>query len=178
MNTHSNQERSKRYLNPYLGGVLLGLVLLAANFVSGRGLGASGALKSVIVTGMETVAPAASDASGFVQEYKDSHSGNPMKTWLVFQMLGVLVGGFLSGAFSGRLRLKVEHSPKITSRRRLIFALAGGILFGFGSQLGRGCTSGSALSGMAVLSLGGFVTMMAIFGTAFALAYFVRKNWI
>ena len=157
---------------------MLGLVLLAANFVSGRGLGASGALKSVIVTGMETVAPAASENSGFVLEYKDSHSGNPMKSWLVFQMLGVLVGGFLSGAFSGRLKLKVEHSPKISSRRRLIFALAGGILFGFGSQLGRGCTSGSALSGMAVLSLGGFITMMAIFGTAFALAYFVRKNWI
>ena len=101
-----------------------------------------------------------------------------MKSWLVFEMLGVLVGGFLSGALSGRLKLKVEHSPKITSRRRLIFALAGGVLFGFGSQLGRGCTSGSALSGMAVLSLGGFITMAGIFGTGFALAYFVRKNWI
>jgi hypothetical protein len=31
---------------------------------------------------------------------------------------------------------------------------------------------------MAVLSLGGFVTMMAIFGTAFAFAYVFRKNWI
>ena len=178
MQTQTNVERSKRYLNPYLGGVLLGLVLLAANFVSGRGLGASGALKSVIVTGMEVVAPAATEKSGFVQEYVDSHSGSPMKTWLVFQMLGVIVGGFLSGAFAGRLKITVEHSPKISSNRRLVFALAGGILFGFGSQLGRGCTSGSALSGMAVLSLGGFVTMMAIFGTAFALAYFVRRNWI
>jgi uncharacterized protein len=178
MSTQIIEERSKRYLNPYVGGVLLGLVLLAANFVSGRGLGASGAIKSVVVTGMEIVAPAASEASGFVSEFRDSHTGSPMKTWLVFQMLGVVVGGFLSGAFAGRLKLKTEHSPKITSRRRLVFALAGGILFGFGSQLGRGCTSGSALSGMAVLSLGGFVTMMAIFGTAFALAYFVRRNWI
>jgi uncharacterized membrane protein YedE/YeeE len=178
MNTNTKVERSRRYLNPYLGGVLLGLVLLAANFVSGRGLGASGAIKSVIVTGMEAVAPAVSESSGFVSEFKDSHEGSPMKTWLVFQMLGVIVGGFLSGAFAGRLKLRVEHSPKITSRRRLVFALAGGVLFGFGSQLGRGCTSGSALSGMAVLSLGGFITMMAIFGTAFALAYFVRKNWI
>jgi uncharacterized protein len=178
MNTNTKVERSRRYLNPYLGGVLLGLVLLAANFVSGRGLGASGAIKSVIVTGMEAVAPAVSESSGFVTEFRDSHEGSPMKTWLVFQMLGVIVGGFLSGTFAGRLKLRVEHSPKITSRRRLVFALAGGVLFGFGSQLGRGCTSGSALSGMAVLSLGGFVTMMAIFGTAFALAYFVRKNWI
>jgi uncharacterized membrane protein YedE/YeeE len=114
----------------------------------------------------------------FMAEYAESHSGSPMRSWLVFQMLGVIVGGFLSGAIAGRLKLKVEHSPKITSRRRLVFALIGGVLFGFGAQLGRGCTSGSALSGMAVLSLGGFITMMAIFGTAFALAYFFRRNWI
>jgi len=173
------KERKVRpYINPYVGGVLLGLVLLAANFVSGRGLGASGAIKSTVVTAMTAVAPEASEKSGFVKEFGEAHEGSPMKTWLVFEMLGVIVGGFLSGALAGRLKLKVEHSPKITSRRRLIFALAGGILFGFGSQLGRGCTSGSALSGMAVLSVGGFITMMAIFGTAFALAYFFRKNWI
>jgi uncharacterized membrane protein YedE/YeeE len=170
--------KKTKYINPYVGGVLLGLVLLAANFVAGRGLGASGAIKSTIVGAATVIAPEASERSAFVQEFRESHKGNPMKTWLVFQMLGVIVGGFLSGAIAGRLKLKVEHSPKITSRKRLLLALGGGILFGFGSQLGRGCTSGSALSGMAVLSLGGFVTMMAIFGTAFAMAYFFRKNWI
>jgi uncharacterized protein len=167
----------KKYMNPYLGGVLLGLVLLAANFVSGRGLGASGAIKSTVVTVATAVAPS-SHNSEFIKEYEKGHAGNPMKNWLVFEMLGVLVGGFLSGALAGRLKLKVEHSPKITSKKRLILALIGGVLFGWGSQMGRGCTSGSALSGMAVLSLGGFITMMAIFGTAFALAYFFRKNWI
>jgi uncharacterized protein len=176
--SRSQSRKSSRYINPYLGGVLLGIVLLAANFVSGRGLGASGAIKSTVVTAVTTIAPSSAEKTGFVKEFRESHQGNPMKTWLVFEMLGVLVGGFLSGALSGRLSLKVEHSPKISSRRRMIFALAGGMLFGFGSQLGRGCTSGSALSGMAVLSLGGFITMMAIFGTAFALAYFFRKNWI
>lgn len=167
-----------KYLNPYLGGVLLGLVLLAANFVSGRGLGASGAIKSSVVSAVNTVAPAHAENAKFYQEEASSHGEKPMKSWLVFEMMGVIVGGFLSGALAGRLKLKVEHSPKITSKRRMIFALAGGILFGFGSQLGRGCTSGSALSGMAVLSLGGFITMAAIFGTAFALAYLFRKNWI
>lgn len=174
----SKETKKTKYLNPYLGGVLLGIVLLAANFVAGRGLGASGAIKSTVVTAITTVAPSASENSGFVKEFRESHKGNPMKTWLVFEMLGVIVGGFLSGAFAGRLKFKVEHSPKITSRKRLFLALTGGVLFGFGSQLGRGCTSGSALSGMAVLSLGGFITMMAIFGTAYALAYFFRKNWI
>jgi uncharacterized protein len=174
----SKEKKADRYLNPYVGGVLLGLVLLAANFVSGRGLGASGAIKSAVVSTVTVVAPHAAENSGFVKEFRQSHQGNPMKTWLVFEMMGVLAGGFLSGAFAGRLKLKVEHSPKINSRKRLYLALGGGILFGFGSQLGRGCTSGSALSGMAVLSLGGFITMMAIFGTAFATAYFFRKNWI
>jgi len=176
--------KNTKYLNPYIGGVLLGLVLLAANFVSGRGLGASGAFKSTIVTAVKTIAPKHYENAEFYQEFqhkkesrgKDEQS--PLKDWLVFEMLGVLIGGFLSGAVAGRLKLKVEHSPLITSNRRLIFALMGGIFFGFGSQMGRGCTSGSALSGMAVLSVGGFVTMAAIFGTAYAFAYFFRKNWI
>jgi uncharacterized membrane protein YedE/YeeE len=178
MSNNIKTDRSRRYLNPYLGGVLLGLVLLAANFISGRGLGASGAVKSVVATTIEAVDKDAVNTMPFMSEYTEKHGGSPMKTWLVFQMLGVVVGGFLSGAVAGRLKLKVEHSPKITSRRRLIFALLGGICFGFGSQLGRGCTSGAALSGMGVLSLGGFITMVAIFGTAYALAYFFRRNWI
>jgi len=56
--------------------------------------------------------------------------------------------------------------------------LAGGLVFGFGAQLARGCTSGAALSGMAVLSFGGYITMVAIFGTAFVVAWILRKNWI
>lgn len=173
-----SEVKTTKYLNPYVGGVLLGLVLLAANFVSGRGLGASGAIKSAVVTTVNTVMPTHAENSAFYSEYNESHPDNPMKSWLVFEMLGVLIGGFLSGAFAKRLKFKVEHSPKITSKRRIMFAILGGILFGFGSQLGRGCTSGSALSGMAVLSVGGFLTMAFIFGTAFALAYFFRKNWI
>jgi len=147
------KDRSRRYLNPYLGGVLLGLVLIAANFVAGRGLGASGAIKSVVVAANKVIAPAHVVNNAYYAETMKQHP-NPLKNWLVFEMAGLLVGGFLSGGLWGRLKLKVEHSPKITSRKRLIMAGTGGILFGFGSQLGRGCTSGSALSGMAVLSLG------------------------
>lgn len=173
----NREERAKRYLNPYLGGVLLGLVLIAANFISGRGLGASGAVKSIIVQAVDVVAPSHIENSEFYTEYMTAHP-RPLKSWLVFEVLGMLVGGFLSGIIAGRFKLKVEHSPRISSRRRLIFALGGGILFGLGSQLGRGCTSGSALSGMATFSFGGIVTMMAIFGTAYGLAWFFRKNWI
>jgi hypothetical protein len=178
MKSTQDKKQKTKYINPYLGGVILGLVLIAANFVSGRGLGASGAAKSALVATVETVAPRHAENAAFYSEYTESHGESPLKSWLVFEMLGLIVGAFLSGAIFNRLKLKVEHSPKITSRRRILFAVLGGILFGFGSQLGRGCTSGSALSGMAVLSYGGFISMAFIFGTAYALAYFVRKNWI
>ncbi len=164
-------------MNPYLAGVLLGLVLLASFYLTGRGLGASGATRSMVVASVETVLPDHAEKADYFSKYVDPEK-NPLKTWLVLEIAGVIIGGFLSGAYSGRLTWKVEKSPKITKKRRLAFAAAGGLLFGFGSQLGRGCTSGAALTGMSVLSLAGFVTMMAIFGTAFALAYVFRKNWI
>ncbi len=169
---------SDKYLNPYIGGVLLGLVLLAANFVSGRGLGATGAVKDTIATGVKAVAPSHYHNAAYYSDNYAMRTEQPMNSWLVYQMLGLITGGFISGILAGRTKLKTERPSWVSSRRRLFFALSGGILFGYGSQIGRGCTSGSALSGMAVLSLGGFITMMAIFGTAFALAWFFRKNWI
>jgi len=169
--------KGNKYMNPYLAGFLLGLVLLASFYLTGRGLGASGAVKSVVVSSVATVAEGHAMSSPFYSKYLEGDQ-KPMKAWLVLEVFGVLIGGFISGAVSGRLNFKLEKSPKITNKKRIMMALIGGVLFGFGSQLGRGCTSGAALTGMAVMSLAGYVTMMAIFGTAFALAYFFRKNWI
>ncbi len=167
-----------RYLNPYLAGVLLGLVLLVTIFITGRGLGASGALKSVVVAGVSAAAPAHAAASGFYQEFAGAHGGSPLKQWLVFEVLGVLIGGFLSGVVSHRLTWVTEKGPRVSSGLRLAMAVAGGALFGAGAQFARGCTSDAALSGMAVLSTGGFITMMAIFGMGYAVAFFFRKLWI
>lgn len=164
-------------MNPYLAGAILGLVLLSAMFFSGRGLGASGGIKYCAVSVVGAVSQEHASASSYYSEYfKDGR--NPLKNWLSFEVLGMIIGGFISGAFSGRLKLKIEHSPKISPRRRLILAFTGGMLFVFGAQLARGCTSGAALSGMAVLSTAGFVSMIAIFGSAYLFAWFFRKNWI
>ncbi len=91
--------KQKKYMNPYLGGALLGLVLIAAFWVSGRGLGASGAAKSVIVAGVQTIAPKHAENAAFYKTFEEEHA-NPLKSWLVFEMLGVIVGGFISGAIS------------------------------------------------------------------------------
>jgi len=167
------------YMNPYLAGVLLGLLLVATIYITGRGLGASGAIKSYAVTAVETIAPSHTGATKFYQEYGKEHEGSsPLMNWLVFEVTGVLIGAFLSGLISNRLDFKLEKGPHTTTRIRIAGALIGGILWGIGSQLGRGCTSGAALSGMAVMSTGGIITMFAIFAGAYMFAYFFRKFWI
>ena len=167
-----------KYMNPYLAGFFLGILLLATIYITGRGLGASGAVKSGVVAAVETVMPSHTESTKFYKEYLNEHNNNPLKNWLVFEMLGLLVGAFASGLISDRLNFTLEKSQKIKSQTRVAGALFGGLLFGFGAQLGRGCTSGAALSGMAVLSTGGIITMLAIFGGAYMFAYFFRKLWI
>ena len=166
-----------KYMNPYLAGFLLGLVLLATVFITGRGLGASGALKSVVTSTVWAVAPGHAAQTAFFQS-AHPEGQSPLMEWLVFEALGVLLGAFLSGVISDRLTFALERPPHVKSWVRVVGAFAGGALFGLGSQFGRGCTSGAALSGMAVLSAGGFLTMLAIFGSAYAVAYFFRKLWI
>lgn len=167
-----------KYMNPYLAGFFLGLILLATLYITGRGLGASGAVKSAVVATTQAIAPAHAENTKFYTEYKTEHSDNPLKSWLVFELIGVVIGAFISGLISNRLDFNIEHGPRATTKIRIAGALIGGALFGFGAQLGRGCTSGAALSGMAVLSTGGIITMMAIFGGAYAFAYFFRKLWL
>ncbi len=164
-------------MNPYIAGTLLGLVLLLAMYLSGRGLGASGGIKYCVVSLVGAVdRPHVEESEYYSKYFEDGRK--PMKNWLTFEIMGVLVGGFISGAVSKRLKFRIEKSPKISNTRRLIFAFLGGVFFVYGAQLARGCTSGAALSGMAVLSVAGFVTMIAIFGSAYLFAWFFRKNWI
>lgn len=167
-----------KYMNPYLAGFFLGLVLLATIFITGRGLGASGAVKSAVVSSVSCVAPSHAGDTHFYKEYTEEHPGNPLKNWLVFEVVGVVLGAFASGLVSNRLKFQFETPAATTTKIRVVGALVGGALFGFGAQFGRGCTSGAALSGMAVMSAGGIITMMAIFGGAYAFAYFFRKLWI
>lgn len=167
-----------RYINPYFGGVLLGLLLLITFFITGRGLGASGAVKSAVVTTVDKVAPKHAEQSDFYSKFlTDSHS--PMFNWLVFESIGMFFGGLLSGVIFGRIKkVRIEKSPRITNKTRLIFAGLGGILFGIGSQFGRGCSSGAALSGTGSFAFGGFLVMMVMFGTGYLMAWFFRKLWI
>ena len=179
METLPNQEKNRtKYINPYLGGVLMGVVLLITIFISGRELGISGAVRDAVVATANVISPAAAKESSYYGKFlKDGH--HPMDNWLDFEVLGVILGGLLSGIIFKRVRKPfVERGPNISKGKRLTFAVIGGILFGFGTRLGRGCTSGAALSGASTFAFGGVLVMVILFGAAFAFAYFFRKLWI
>ena len=103
-----------KFWNPYLAGVALGLVLLASFSVMGVGLGASGASLRMGVAAVGTVAP------GFVEGTpglaKAWNHGHPFDDWLVFEVLGVLLGGFVGAYTSGRLKVGDARAVR-TSRR-------------------------------------------------------------
>jgi len=60
----------------------------------------------------------------------------------------------------------------------LMFAFIGGALMAIGAKIALGCTSGQALTGGALLNVGSWAFMWCVFGGAYALAYFFRKQWI
>jgi len=169
--------KQQKYMNPYLAGFLLGLVIIISFLVTGQGTGASGAMKNILAAALVKFTPSIAESSSFFSKYLNSEH-SPLKSWLVFEIIGLVLGAIISGALAGRLKIKLEHSPKITSKTRIVMALLGGVFFGLGSQLGRGCTSGAGLSGMAVMSVSGFIVVGGIFGVAYAVAWMFKKYWV
>ena len=170
-------DRKNKYMNPYLAGFIIGLMLIAAYYFSGEGLGGSGAFKKVVIASVDAVAhDYAKDAAYFAPAVNRGES--PLNSFLIFEILGVIAGAILSAAYFGRLSFKLGKGPNITNKTRLVAAVFGGILWGIGSQLGRGCTSGLVMSGMAVNSLSGYIGLIAIFGGGYLFAWFLRKLWL
>jgi len=168
--------KSRPYINPYLGGTLLGLVLFLAFLLTGGGLGVSGGVNRVQLAAVDLVAPDHVDRTAYFARTAGG-SRNPLDHPSVLMLAGTLLGGLISGLAFGRVEPEIRKGPRITNTTRLIMAFGGGAIMGYGARLARGCTSGQALSGGAVLSVGSWAFMFAVFGGGYMLAYFVRRLW-
>lgn len=168
---------AKPYVNPYYAGILLGIVLFLAFFITGSGLGASGGLNRVLVVVEDAIAPGHVDNVPYLIDMAGGNR-NPLDSWVVFLTIGTVAGGFVSGYLNGRLKVETIKGERISRSTRWTMAFIGGAFMGYGARLARGCTSGQALSGGAVLSVGSWAFMFAVFAGAYALAYFVRRLWI
>jgi uncharacterized membrane protein YedE/YeeE len=90
---------------------------------------------------------------------------------------GVFLGALLSGLMARRAAVMVEKGPRVSIRARLAGAFAGGALMAVGAAFAGGCTSGQALTGGALLNLGSWAFMLALFAGAYAVTAFMRWEW-
>lgn len=167
----------KPFVNAYAGGILLGIVLFLSFFITGNGLGASGGMNRLIVFFEDALLPDHVDRTPYLITMAGGET-NPLDNWVVFVTIGTVAGGFLSGWWNGRVKLETNRGPRMSVKTRWMMAFIGGAFMGYGARLARGCTSGQALSGGAVLSVGSWAFMFAVFAGGYGLAYFVRKFWL
>ena len=161
------------YGNPYLVGVLLGLVLLASFAILGAGLGASGGIARFGAALSAFVAPAHTLGSAYFGKW----GASPLHYYLVFMFAGTLIGGLFSALLENRAHIQIERGATTSVGRRLGYAVAGGVLVGFASRLAQGCTSGQGLTGGALLLSGSLVFLACLFASGYAAAWLVRRQW-
>ncbi|WP_394216405.1 YeeE/YedE family protein [Brachybacterium vulturis] len=141
--------------NPWVGGVLLGLLAIAA-WVLSTAAGRNGGLgittpSAKIITFLTT---------GDVT----------LVDWSVMLVLGILVGSFIAAKLTGEFRWRV---PDATTIRR---SAGGGLAMGVGAALAGGCTIGNSLVETSLFSYQGWVSFVAIMlGTWLAAWFFLVR---
>ena len=171
-----NNRKAYPYWNPYVVGVGIGVVIIVSFVVTGRGLGAIGAFNGVLASIVQAIAPDHALSNAVYSGYL-SGVDHPLKDWVIIEIAGVCIGGFISGIVSGRFKFEVIRGPGISNWTRLIFGFSGGLLMAYAAKFTRGCTSGLALSGGSVLSPGAWLFMVSVFIGGYAISYMMRKVW-
>lgn len=129
---------------PIAGGLMIGLAAALFLILSGRIAGVSG----MLAAGLRIAdrGPGASLALLFV--------------------LALPAGAWLASAFVRAPDIEVTASPALL--------IAGGLLVGFGTRLGNGCTSGHGVCGLARLSARSMVATASFMAAGFLTVFLVR----
>lgn len=90
--------------------------------------------------------------------------------WRLFFIIGLLISPIICNTF------KPIPLTEMTSNNLLI--IAGGLLVGFGSRLGSGCTSGHGVCGIARFSLRSLIATMTFILFGFMTVYVMQKMLI
>jgi uncharacterized protein len=91
-------------------------------------------------------------------------------------VLGIVIGSCISSLLSGAFDL--QWVPSVWAATfgtavvpRLIVALLGGVIIGFGSRWAGGCTSGHGISGTMQLAVSGWISAICFFIGGIIAAY-------
>jgi len=79
---------------------------------------------------------------------------NDPGTW---RNIGIIIGALLAVLFASQFKIK-----KIKSKKQIIAAILGGTMMGYGARIAYGCNIGALFSGIASLSLSGWVFAAAM----------------
>lgn len=90
--------------------------------------------------------------------------------WRAAFLLGLLAGPVLFRAAAG-------HWPEVRIGASWPMLVAAGLLVGFGTRLGSGCTSGHGVCGLARLSRRSFAAVATFMATAIATVFLMRHGF-
>jgi len=172
ISVQSAGSRVRPFWPPLVAGVALGLVLLLTFVLTGHGLGATGATTRMTAWLGWTVVPAATQANSYLGPMVES--GNPLSSWITWQVIGVAIGALVAAFMGGRFRVQLDGARSVGTPRRLLAALGGGLVSGFGARVAAGCTSGLGLSGAATLGIAAFVFLGLFFATGLIASRLVK----
>jgi len=136
------------HFTPWLslgGGILLGLASAAFILVNGRILGISGILGGLLVPRLGDIG------------------------WRIAFLLGMMASPFVSSLI---LPVGYLEVPRIEAGY-IAIAIAG-LLVGFGTRYGSGCTSGHGVCGLSRLSPRSLVSTLTFMGLGFLVVYVMR----
>jgi len=172
VNDGMSVQRVKPFWPPLVAGVALGLVLLLTFVLTGHGLGATGATTRATAWLGLAVAPAATQSNAYLGPMVEG--GHPLSSWITWQVVGVAIGAVVAAFMGGRFRVQLDGERSVGAPRRLLTALTGGMLAGFGARVSAGCTSGLGLSGAATLGVAAFVFLGLFFATGLIASRLVK----
>ena len=155
--------RSFRSAENILAAVIIGSVIVAAWYVSGK-LGYLAENPNTLEESFLTTNSGKMEAFSFVAPF--AYTLNLLMMWTdqsqaisfgIAASLGVVVGSFTHALASRSFRWESFSSVADTVNH-----LIGAILMGFGGITALGCTIGQGMSGISTLALGSFITFSAI----------------
>ena len=160
--------------SPYLAGAGIGILSCLALVLADRPLGCSTAFVKARGLIGEMINAEKTEHMAYYREIV------PKVDWAFMIIPGIIIGAFLSSLLSGTFHIvwvPALWEPVFGNSVifRLIVALAGGILLGFGARWAGGCTSGHGISGSIQLSLASMLTAACFFAGGIAVAMLLYR---
>ena len=170
---YHEEKNVQQFMNPYLAGILLGLVLLASFITLGTGLHLSEGYRDITSWLTNKIVPEHFAGNEFFKNLeKQQISG-----FFIVILSGLAVGGFLSAWASGGIRVENERGRLCGPWTRLWLAFTGGVIAGFAMNFARGGLSEHFFSGIASFSTGGLIFFLCFMAGGFLAAIFTRRQW-